>query len=175
MKTRHIVPLPFTPSSSSSLSRVMATTYQRRRRVKPSTPPLDTTLPPYLSPSLPKQNPNPNPNSTTRRSLTSSFQWEPLPFTQSELFLPLTLPTGQSFRWRKTGPVQFTGVVGSHLVSLTHLDISPSRHVAYYLHTDNSVSSAHVALSDYFNLGIVISFKKCIFLLIYFFYLSVHT
>ncbi|KAF3337726.1 N-glycosylase/DNA lyase OGG1 isoform X1 [Carex littledalei] len=135
----------------------MATTYQRRRRVKPSTPPLDSTPPPSLSPSLPKQNPNPNPNSSTRRSLASSFQWEPLPFPQSELSLPLTLPTGQSFRWRKTGPVQFTGVVGSHLISLTHVDTSPSRHVAYYLHTDNSASSAHAALSDYFNLGISLS------------------
>jgi N-glycosylase/DNA lyase len=155
MKPRHVVPLPFTPSSSSPLSRAMAKTYQRRRRVKPLTPPPESTPPPPLSPSLPKQNPNPNLNSTTRRSLTSSLQWELLPFPQSELSLPLTLPTGQSFRWRQTGPVQFTGVVGSHLISLTHLDTSPSRNVAFYLHTDTSVSSAHAALTGYFNLGTV--------------------
>ncbi|KAJ1696359.1 hypothetical protein LUZ63_004871 [Rhynchospora breviuscula] len=160
MKPRHVVSLPFTTPTSTSLSHAtMVTTYRRRCRVKPPTPPPSSTPPPPpLPPSLHKQNPNPsNPNSTTRRSLASSLQWELLPFPQSELSLPLTLPTGQSFRWRRTGPLQFTGVVGSHLISLTHVDTSPSRQVAFYLHNETSISSAHAALSDYFNFGISLS------------------
>ncbi|KAJ3675217.1 hypothetical protein LUZ60_004259 [Juncus effusus] len=147
MKPRHVM---------SPLSPAMA--YRRRRKEPPTPPSLST--PPQPTPSL-SQSPllkaNPSSNSTSRRSLALSFDWEPLPFSQSELFLPLNLPTGQSFRWRQTGPLQFTGVVGSHLVSLTHVETSPSRHVAFHLHSDTSVLSAHSALSDYFNHGISLS------------------
>ncbi len=34
-----------------------------------------------------------------------------------ELNLDLTMPTGQSFRWRKTGPNAYTGVIGTRVVS----------------------------------------------------------
>ncbi|PIA47499.1 hypothetical protein AQUCO_01400262v1 [Aquilegia coerulea] len=38
-----------------------------------------------------------------------SLNWVPLNLSKSELFLPLTLPTGQTFRWKQTGVFQFTG------------------------------------------------------------------
>lgn len=49
-------------------------------------------------------------------------EWCSLGVGRAELCLDLTLPTGQSFRWRKTGVSQFTGVVGAHLVSLRQVD-----------------------------------------------------
>ncbi|CAK9195702.1 unnamed protein product [Sphagnum troendelagicum] len=44
--------------------------------------------------------------------------WRSLGVGRKELCLQLTLPTGQSFRWKQTGPSQYTGVVGMHLVSV---------------------------------------------------------
>ncbi len=36
--------------------------------------------------------------------------------TKQELCLDFTLPTGQSFRWRRTGENEYTGVVANRLV-----------------------------------------------------------
>ncbi|GAA0175451.1 DNA metabolism protein [Lithospermum erythrorhizon] len=45
--------------------------------------------------------------------------WTPLNVQKSELNLSLTFPTGQTFRFRQTGQLQFTGVIaGSYVVSL---------------------------------------------------------
>lgn len=43
--------------------------------------------------------------------------WQSLGAPAQEVQLRFTLPTGQSFRWRPTGPGEFTGVVGSRVVS----------------------------------------------------------
>ncbi|XP_062022073.1 N-glycosylase/DNA lyase OGG1 [Rosa rugosa] len=105
----------------------------------PSTPPTPQTL---LS-------------SKSKRPKTlnlKSPKWVPLNLTQSELSLPLTFPTGQTFRWRQTGPLQYTGVVGSHLVSLQHLQ---NGDVSYCLHQSaTSQSHAESALLDFLNMGI---------------------
>lgn len=43
--------------------------------------------------------------------------WTSLGATPSELLLDYTLPTGQTFRWRKTAPDQYTGVIQGRVVS----------------------------------------------------------
>lgn len=79
----------------------------------------------------------------------------PLGLTQSELSLALTFPTGQTFRWKQTGPFQYTGVVHSHLVSLKHLQ---NGDVSYCLHhTATSQASARLALLDFLNASISLS------------------
>lgn len=118
----------------------------KRQRPKPTpipppTPPLFTTKPR----SQTHHNPTKKPKS----------KWVPLNLTQSELSLPLTFPTGQTFRWKQTGPLQYTGVVDSHLVSLTHLQ---NGDVSYCLHhTTTSETSARSALLDFLNVGISLS------------------
>lgn len=42
--------------------------------------------------------------------------WRLLGTPREELRLEFTLPTGQSFRWRETGPDEYTGVVGQRVV-----------------------------------------------------------
>ena len=48
--------------------------------------------------------------------------WRSLAMPKKELCLAFTLPTGQSFRWRKTGNDVYTGVVHKRVVR--HLPIS---------------------------------------------------
>ncbi|KAL6215009.1 hypothetical protein ACLB2K_010306 [Fragaria x ananassa] len=107
---------------------------------------------------IPIQSPPPTPptpqtlTSKRPKTLLKSPKWVPLNLTQSELSLPLTFPTGQTFRWRQTGPLQYTGVVGSHLVSLQHLQ---NGDVSYCLHHSSSPqSNAEPALLDFLNMGI---------------------
>lgn len=50
---------------------------------------------------------------------TSTSSWTPLPLSAQELDLDFTLPTGQSFRWRKTSPSVYTGVIGNRLVQVS--------------------------------------------------------
>ncbi|GAQ83085.1 DNA glycosylase [Klebsormidium nitens] len=45
-------------------------------------------------------------------------EWSSLGVGRDELDLSLTLPTGQTFRWRHTEDGSWTGVVGNHIVSL---------------------------------------------------------
>lgn len=78
-------------------------------------------------------------------------KWEPLHIGKSELYLPLTFPTGQTFRWKQTGPVQYTGVIGSHLVSLKQLDDGD---VGYHFHSTKCSANARTALFDFLNLEI---------------------
>lgn len=143
--------------------------HRRLNSPPPSSPATISTTPlPPTSPRTPlKEDSNSVVSgSRARRSLTPSLlpsaalaggDWQPLGIPKSELSLPLTLPTGQTFRWRRTGHSQFTGVVGPHLLSLRHADGDPLGCVSFLIH-DSSLSS-HVtavpsALSDYLNLRI---------------------
>lgn len=45
------------------------------------------------------------------------MEWQSLGASSAELMLEFTLPTGQSFRWRRTGKAEFTGVVDNRVVS----------------------------------------------------------
>ncbi len=45
-------------------------------------------------------------------------RWQSLSCPSSELRLEYTLPTGQSFRWRKTAPREYTGVIKERVVSM---------------------------------------------------------
>ncbi|OIT27279.1 PREDICTED: N-glycosylase/DNA lyase OGG1 [Nicotiana attenuata] len=94
-----------------------------------------------------------NPTPTTEQDP----KWVPLNLSRSELYLPLTFPTGQTFRWKQTAPIQYTGVVGrSHLVSLKQLD---NGDVGYHFHCTNSKAAAsrEEALVDFLNVGISLS------------------
>ena len=42
--------------------------------------------------------------------------WTSLGLNRRELTLDHTLPTGQSFRWRRTGENEYTGVIGTRVV-----------------------------------------------------------
>ncbi|KAL5704442.1 DNA-(apurinic or apyrimidinic site) lyase [Ranunculus cassubicifolius] len=91
-------------------------------------------------------------------SQSQTLNWVPLNLPRSELYLPLTFPTGQTFRWRQTGPYQFTGVVKSHLVSLKQLD-NGNGDVVFCVHSQNNDEGlgsnvAKEALGDYLNVGI---------------------
>ncbi|KAF6170567.1 hypothetical protein GIB67_031975 [Kingdonia uniflora] len=92
----------------------------------------------------------------TKRTLFSkplkeeTLIWEPLNLSKSELYLPLTFPTGQTFRWKQTGPSQYTGVVKSHLLSLKQLE----NDVSYAFHQTTDECGARLAIADYLNVGI---------------------
>ncbi|XP_020530630.1 N-glycosylase/DNA lyase OGG1 isoform X2 [Amborella trichopoda] len=59
-------------------------------------------------------------------------EWKPLlNMGISELSLPLTFPTGQTFTWKQTASTQFTGVLNSHLLSLRQLQDGS---ISYLLH-----------------------------------------
>ncbi|XP_059280276.1 N-glycosylase/DNA lyase OGG1 [Lycium ferocissimum] len=92
---------------------------------------------------------NPTPTTTTTEQEPI---WIPLNLSRSELYLPLTFPTGQTFRWKQTGPTQYTGVVGrSHLVSLKQLD---NGDVGYHFYCTRDNCDASDALLDFLNVGI---------------------
>jgi len=89
-------------------------------------------------------------------------EWHPLPLSAADLSLPLTLPTGQTFLWRRTSlsPLRFTSAVGPHLVSLSHLPDAEDGRLAFLLHSDgacpasSSVPAARAALCDYLNAAV---------------------
>ncbi|VFQ92384.1 unnamed protein product [Cuscuta campestris] len=82
-------------------------------------------------------------------------KWVPLNLGRTELYLPLTFPTGQTFRWKQTGPLQFTGVVGRfHLVSLKQLE---NGDVGYHQHSTSGADDFSSALLDFLNVGISLS------------------
>lgn len=68
-----------------------------------------------------------------------------------ELYLPLTFPTGQTFRWKETGPLQYTGSIGAHLISLKHFE---DEGVEYCCHFTENEETARVDLFDFLNLEI---------------------
>lgn len=55
------------------------------------------------------------------KPVSDSMAWQSLGAPSAELTLDFTLPTGQSFRWRRTGKAEFTGVVDNRVVSCRHL------------------------------------------------------
>ncbi|WOL11844.1 hypothetical protein Cni_G20608 [Canna indica] len=151
-------------SSPEIFPTTLAGDMAKRWRLKPpmqppSTPPSPSLV---LSPPSKRKADFTDPLLKPQRSLaaplaTADGEWELLQLPRSELSLPLTLPTGQTFRWRRTASSHYTGVVGSYLVSLQHLDDEPSGHVAFLLHNPDSgaaQASARVALADYLNLGV---------------------
>uniref|UniRef100_A0ACD5YNK1 Uncharacterized protein n=1 Tax=Avena sativa TaxID=4498 RepID=A0ACD5YNK1_AVESA len=136
---------------------------RRRRLVKPpmspSTPLLSSTPPPAKLVETPKLGIlEPSPPSALRHlplADEAQEEWHPLPLSSGDLSLHLTLPTGQTFLWRRTSlsPLRFTGAVGPHLISLSHL---PDGRLAFLLHNDDpttssSLAAARAALCDYLN------------------------
>uniref|UniRef100_A0A7N0UZ56 DNA-(apurinic or apyrimidinic site) lyase n=2 Tax=Kalanchoe fedtschenkoi TaxID=63787 RepID=A0A7N0UZ56_KALFE len=90
------------------------------------------------------------------KNVAEVLNWTTLNLPRSELSLSLTFPTGQTFRWRKTGEQQYTGVVRSHLISLKHLEQEDGR-VAYCLHSSRNADEAERDLLDFLNSGICMS------------------
>ncbi|CAN0892300.1 N-glycosylase/DNA lyase OGG1 [Linum grandiflorum] len=86
----------------------------------------------------------------TATAASNSTTWSPLNLSQSELYLPLTFPTGQTFRWKKTGDLQYTGALGPHLISLKHQE-DETGDVYYHVHRTPSQSDAEMALRDFLN------------------------
>ncbi|EXB60112.1 N-glycosylase/DNA lyase [Morus notabilis] len=131
----------------------------KRLKSKPIPPPPPPTPQPKTIPPPPPRTPQPKTIPKTHRHHSSKipvdptkWAWVPLNLPQSELSLPLTFPTGQTFRWRKTGPLQYTGAVGPHLVSLKH-DAS-NGDVSFCLHRTPSEAEAESALRDFLNASI---------------------
>ncbi|GFR48120.1 hypothetical protein Agub_g9947, partial [Astrephomene gubernaculifera] len=101
--------------------------------------------------------------------------WRLLGAPPEELQLDFCLPTGQSFRWRRTGDGQYTGVIGNRLVCLRQHpdDVSyrvlarcgdccspaspspaPSPSPASHSPAASPAASDHAALRDYFQLHV---------------------
>ncbi|GAB2224361.1 hypothetical protein Drorol1_Dr00005116 [Drosera rotundifolia] len=91
--------------------------------------------------------------STPSQNPGKTLNWVPLNLGKSELSLLLTFPTGQTFRWKQTGPFEFTGVVKSYLVSLKQLNDGD---VGYCFHNLDGFDDddARLALLDFLNVGI---------------------
>ncbi|KAK7282698.1 hypothetical protein RIF29_11679 [Crotalaria pallida] len=118
------------------------TTTMKRKRNPTAPPPSTPPPPPPQTKTLLKTQPSPE------------RAWVPLNLTLEELSLPLTFPTGQTFRWKNTAPSQYTGVVGPHLLSLTHLQ---NGDVSYSLHRTREnadVDEARTVLLDFLNAGV---------------------
>lgn len=92
------------------------------------------------------QNPQPLP-----AAAAAEIKWKPLSISKSELYLPLTFPTGQTFRWKNTGPSQYTGAVGAYLISLKQLE---DNGVGYYCHFTDCEDAARIDLFDFLNMDI---------------------
>ena len=54
-------------------------------------------------------------------------EWRSLGTNARELRLDNTLPTGQSFRWRKTVGGVYVGVIGARVVSMRQEEVRPDR------------------------------------------------
>ncbi|KIY99249.1 hypothetical protein MNEG_8709 [Monoraphidium neglectum] len=81
--------------------------------------------------------------------------WRRLGTPRRELTLDFTLPTGQSFRWRRTASGEFTGVIGRRVVSLRQeADDVAWRVVARGAGLPDDAGADEAALADYFNLGV---------------------
>ncbi|KAJ8447877.1 hypothetical protein Cgig2_012012 [Carnegiea gigantea] len=146
-----------------------------KRRKPISSPPSPISTPPSTPPTpQPLDNPllskTPQAQSLSskrpKRSLSQTLKvqilpppsqtekWVPLNLGKSELSLPLTFPTGQTFRWKKTRPLQYTGVVKSHLVSLKHLE---NGDVGYCFHDCSNEDVGRLDLLDFLNVGICLA------------------
>ncbi|BDA51122.1 N-glycosylase/DNA lyase at N-terminal half [Coccomyxa sp. Obi] len=78
--------------------------------------------------------------------------WQSLSCPPSELRLEFTLPTGQSFRWRKTAPQEYTGVIQERVVQMRQEENDVLFRVLARGAGAVPCGDA-AALHDYFNLG----------------------
>lgn len=126
----------------------------RRITPPPCTPPPAPSSPPVKERSAAAL--KPQRSLAAHLSAATSADWELLPLPRSELSLSVTLPTGQTFRWRRTGSSRYTGVVGPHLLSLQHLESDPAGCVVFILHNPGSsdAASARSVLSDFLNVHV---------------------
>lgn len=94
---------------------------------------------------------------------TTDCCWRSLGVGMKELKLDITFPTGQTFRWKKTGPSEYTGAVGTYLFTLRQVvtddddddDEEEEEEVEYFIHNSSGFSQeAEAALRDYLNLSI---------------------
>ncbi|KAK8298405.1 hypothetical protein V6Z12_D05G252700 [Gossypium hirsutum] len=123
-----------------------------KRPRPPSPPPLSPASTKQTSPPpRPLKSLHPNTPPISSKKPKSHPKWVPLNLSQTELSLPLTFPTGQTFRWKQTGPLQYTGTIGPHLLSLKHLQ---NGDVSYFIHFTPSESAAKLALLDFLNVSI---------------------
>ncbi|KAB2083145.1 hypothetical protein ES319_A05G245500v1 [Gossypium barbadense] len=123
-----------------------------KRPRPPSPPPLSPASTKHTTPPPPPvKSLHPNTPPISSKKPKSHPKWVPLNLSQTELSLPLTFPTGQTFRWKQTGPLQYTGTIGPHLLSLKHLQ---NGDVSYFIHFTPSESAAKLALLDFLNVGI---------------------
>eukprot|EP00879_Flechtneria_rotunda_P007898 GHRR01008275.1.p1 GENE.GHRR01008275.1~~GHRR01008275.1.p1 ORF type:complete len:589 (+),score=236.26 GHRR01008275.1:58-1824(+) len=91
-----------------------------------------------------------------RMACTTPDVWQSLGTPKQELLLSNTLPTGQSFRWRKTAEDTFTGVLGQRVVEIRQLnDDVEYRVLARGPSAPRSGDPA--AMRDYFNLDTSLS------------------
>lgn len=91
-------------------------------------------------------------------SRTCADGWRSLQTPPSELTLHFTLPTGQSFRWRETGEREYTGVIGSRVVSMRQTEDD----VLWRVLAHGAGSCADVddaVIADYFNLNVNLTEK----------------
>ncbi|KAL1196198.1 N-glycosylase/DNA lyase OGG1 [Cardamine amara subsp. amara] len=108
------------------------------------------TSPPSIStPTKPPLSPPATPILKQKLHRTGAPKWFPLKLSHTELTLPLTFPTGQTFRWKQTGPIQYSGSIGPHLVSLRQR--SGDDTVSYCVHCSTSPKSVELALLDFLN------------------------
>ncbi|XVF36959.1 hypothetical protein REPUB_Repub19eG0103600 [Reevesia pubescens] len=133
---------PRQPSPPSLFPNSNSTPTSTSTKPKPPTSPSPQALHPK-TPPISSKKPKPHHHHHPK--------WVPLNLTQSELSLPLTFPTGQTFRWKQTGPLQYTGTIGPHLLSLKHLQ---NGDLSYFIHSTPSESAAKLALLDFLNVGI---------------------
>ncbi|TVU29719.1 hypothetical protein EJB05_21301, partial [Eragrostis curvula] len=169
--------LPRSPPLAAVAAAAMPPRGRRAIRAPPLPPsPSDlssTPPPPRPTSAEPPKSGSPghhDPPSAARRRLPlaspaadeeAQEEWHPLPLSAADLSLQLTLPTGQTFLWRRTSlsPLHFTGAVGPHLISLSHL---PDGQLAFLLHNDgdghpsssSTVTAARAALCDYLNAAV---------------------
>ena len=122
------------------------------KRARPTPPPATPTtsrsspIPPLPTPPQPRHS-----SKKHQKIIFKPTNWAPVNLTQSELSLPLTFPTGQTFRWKQTGPLQYTGSLGRHLISLKH---HQNGDVYYQIHHSPSQSAAKSALLSFLNTNI---------------------
>ncbi|RWR90253.1 N-glycosylase/DNA lyase OGG1 isoform X1 [Cinnamomum micranthum f. kanehirae] len=127
----------------------------KRQRLPPLTPstPLSTVR---LTKSIIKSIKTKKHLNPKASSSPPSSAWESLQIGRSELSLPLTFPTGQTFIWKQTGPTQYTGPINSHLISLRQMDgpDDSTSDVAFFIHHTPDRCRAVTELGDFLNLGV---------------------
>lgn len=84
--------------------------------------------------------------------LATDSRWRSLGTPEQELRLDFTLPTGQSFRWRRTSPGTYVGVVGQLVVAMKQGPTDVQYRILARGPAAQPAEDA-AALGDYFNLS----------------------